>query len=282
MLNPPYINFRVLASGGGVRPRPVISLTGLERQRKIVLLIHGFNTTKIEAREGYEAFDDLLKRVAPRLARCLCPVYWPGDSHLKAGGYPWLVNRAAECGDQLANWLASQKGEIIIVAHSLGCRLTLEALSALASLGGGPKIRVFLMAAAVPVELIRQVGHLRDGLERAESVDVLHSEADGVLAVWFRLGQSLAPGEGQMLPEAVGLRGRPGKDVWTRAAEMPGYSHGEYWIGPRMASHVAHRLGAPVAKPRPVRLTSHNRVAPERPKLPPRPDVAPRRLVFRR
>ncbi|MEM6932482.1 MAG: alpha/beta hydrolase, partial [Pseudomonadota bacterium] len=195
---------------------------------------------------------------------------------------PWLVRRAEECGSELAHWIHQQPGEVIIVAHSLGCRLTLEALSRLSRMAGGPTVRLFLMAAAVPVQLMRQDTDLRHGLERASSVDVLHSQADGVLAVWFRLGQSLAPGEDQVLPEAVGLRGHPGGKVWTRSAEMPAYTHGEYWVGNRMASHVANRLGAPVAKPRPVRLTSHPRVHRERPSSPDRPAVAARRLVFRR
>lgn len=282
MLSPPFIDMRVKAVGGSVRDTPIIRMAGLEVGRRTVLLIHGFNTTRLEAEDGYDAFRTLLRRSAPRVAERLCPVYWPGDSHLKAGGYPWLVDRAALCGAKLADWLEHQEHEVVIVAHSLGCRLALEALGQLAERQRGPEIRLFLMAAAVPVGLMAQENHLRRALDRANSVDVLHSGSDGVLAFWFRLGQSFAPGESDVLPEAVGLRGQPGESIWTRSAEMPGYQHGEYWIGTRMASHLAHRLGAAVPKPRPIRLTGRARLFPERPSPQDRPNIAPRRMRLRR
>ncbi|MEM7508640.1 MAG: alpha/beta hydrolase [Pseudomonadota bacterium] len=261
------INLRARPVGGPLRERPVFA-TGRRPGRK-VLLIHGFNTTQAEAEAGYEAFQDLIERQAPRLARRICPVYWPGDSGLKGGAYPWLVERAAQAGAQLAEWMARQEDELVIVAHSLGCRLTLEALVQL-PLDRGPRIRLFLMAAAVPVGLFEDGSPMREAARRADSVDVLHSRADGVLAFWFRLGQTAAPGEAALLPEAVGLRGRPRRKLWSRTVEMPGYDHGQYWGGHRMATHLAHRLGAAVAKPRPIRLNALPRLVRRRPAVPPR------------
>lgn len=263
----PYINLRARAVGGPLSAQPVFA-AGRRPGRK-VLLVHGFNTTQAEAEEGYDAFRELIARQAPRLASRLCPLYWPGDSQLKGGAYPWLVDRAAEAGALLAGWLAEQEDEMVIVAHSLGCRLTLEALAQV-PLDQGPRIRLFLMAAAVPVGLFEDDTALRRAVVRADSIDILHSRADGVLAFWFRLGQTAAPGEADLLPEAVGLRGRPGKRLWTRAVEMPGYDHGQYWGGHRMASHLSHRLGAAVAKPRPIRLNAQPRLVRERPDPPAR------------
>lgn len=264
------IDFRLAPVGGGVRGAPVVSLSRLQRGR-LILMIHGFNTTAAEAADGYAQFRDLVARQAPRLARQLCAVYWPGDSGLKGGGYPWLVERARVCGAMLGDWLAEQERDVVIIAHSLGCRLTLEALARLREHPGGPRIRVFLMAAAVPVGLVGQEERLAIASQRAASVDVLSSRTDGVLAFWFRLGQSVAPGEAHVLPEAVGLRGLPGLETWSRTAEMPGYDHGDYWLGQRAASHLAHRLGAAIPKPRPIRVTAPARTLPVRGVSPARP-----------
>ncbi|MEL6479472.1 MAG: alpha/beta hydrolase [Pseudomonadota bacterium] len=263
------------------------------RGGRMILLVHGFNTTQEEARAGYVAFDELIGRVAPRLGASLCPVYWPGDSAMKGGAYPWLVARAAASGARLADWLgeimAKRPGEVVIVAHSLGCRLTLEAIARLPD-HLARRIRIFLMAAAVPVDVFddqaEQSAEMRDALARATgrvlSADALYSPADGVLAFWFRLGQTAAPGEIGVLPEAVGLNGRPGRPVWSRIAEMPGYDHGQYWSGHRMVAHLAHRLGAAVTKPRPVRLAARPRLVPERSDPDARPGPPARRLLPRR
>ncbi|MEM0922776.1 MAG: alpha/beta hydrolase [Pseudomonadota bacterium] len=251
------------------------------RGRRLILLIHGFNTTEAEAAEGYAAFADLIERQAPRLAQALCPIYWPGDAAMKGGAYPWLVARAETCGAMLASWLSAhlehRAGEVAIVAHSLGCRLALEAMTRL-SAEQARQIRLFLMAAAVPVGLIANDHKFEAAIARAASADALHSRADGVLAFWFRLGQTAAPGESGLLPEAVGLNGKPGHPTWSRTAEMPGYDHGQYWAGHRMASHLAHRLGAAVAKPRPIRVSEPPRQAPLRVDPPPRADPPRRRL----
>ncbi|MBY8977810.1 alpha/beta hydrolase [Rhodobacteraceae bacterium NNCM2] len=282
MLTPPFINMRTRPAGGNVREVPHAVLSSLGRRRQIILMVHGFNTTRDEAQEGYEAFRLLVSRSAPRLAERLCPVYWPGDSSLRGSAYPWLVERSAECGARLADWLAGQEGEVTIIAHSLGCRMSLEALARLAGQPGGPSIRLFLMAAAVPVGLVQNDARLERALSRAASVDVLHSSTDGVLAFWFRIGQSVTPGESEVFPEAVGLRGAPGEATWHRSSEMPGYEHATYWYGNRVANHLAYRLGASVAKPRPARVASHARVPPTRPDAAHRPDPAHRRMEHRR
>ena len=159
---------------------------------------------------------------------------------------------------------------MVIVAHSLGCRMTLEAVARLSD-AQSARLRLFLMAAAVPVGLVEAETSLAAAVARTAGADALHSRADGVLDFWFRLGQSAAPGEEGLLPEAVGLRGGPERSVWTLASEMPGYDHDQYWSGHRMATHLANRLGAAVAKPRPVRLAAPARLAPVRPAPEPRP-----------
>ncbi|MEM8793677.1 MAG: alpha/beta hydrolase [Pseudomonadota bacterium] len=282
MRTPPFINLREWNVGGGVLTEPEIDLGRLQRARRMVLLIHGFNTTKPEAFAGYQSFIAELTRKAPRIAAQACPVYWPGDSSLKGAGYPWLVGRARECAQHLARFLSSRRGEVIIIAHSLGCRLAIETMDLLRDAEERPSIRLFLMAAAVPVHKVSDQNAFAPGIAAAATTDVLHSGADGVLAYWFRIGQLAAPGEGALLPEAVGLHGRPGAPVWSRVAEMKGYEHGAYWAGLETAAHVSNRLGGPVAKPRPGRLVARIRLPMTRPAPEARPGPTPRMLEKRR
>ena len=81
---------------------------------------------------------------------------------------------------------------LYIVAHSMGCRLTLEFLNRLAfGLQFSPiKIRlVVLMAAAVPLYYVQEGGALAKALTLSESTHVYWSKKDKTLRRWFRVGQ---------------------------------------------------------------------------------------------
>jgi hypothetical protein len=83
------------------------------------------------------------------------------------------------------------------VAHSMGCRLTLELIRRLIAVPDVSIQRVVFMAAAVPTFLLEPPERLRTGLDhpRVEGVMSLFSADDSVLDNAFPLGQWDAQGE---------------------------------------------------------------------------------------
>jgi pimeloyl-ACP methyl ester carboxylesterase len=166
------------------------------------------------------------------------------------------VHTAERCGPKLAEYLESLEAprrsetpQIIIIAHSLGCRLALEAVSAV-SAKVRRNITLILMAAAYPVPAI--VPPLSTSAASTRSSAVFYSESDEVLGPWFPKGELLAArriapllwnvlsGRG---PEAIGLFGRPTRRAWSERHEMRGFLHGDYWRSDAVHAEVCRLLG---------------------------------------
>lgn len=212
----------------------------------VCFLIHGYNVTPEEAQA---AFDQLLAamhfagRVPPVLERESWRVYWEGYQRsvrnvLTKSRFGWLtyfyqVRIAKKSATCLAKYIAGLRGpggtpvEISFIAHSLGCRLVLEALRELRD-QPGPRVRVMaFMAAAVPAHMVYPGRALRSAAEAPERTWVLYSSTDYVLEAGFRLGQFFA-GERGMPATAVGHAGEPESGLWTtRVATVN--SHGGYF-----------------------------------------------------
>jgi hypothetical protein len=181
-----------------------------------------------------------------------------------------MIDNAKRAGSVLfratMRWQRCRLGtrELVVVAHSLGCRLVLEFLGCLrqeaakaagrAAEGGGPgqpavfavlpgleTLIIFLMAGAVPVGAIER---RPDDVRVPRHIIVMHSAADRVLRGAFPLGQTFARGEQDWFPEAVGLRGLPSSARWTSAEDMADYDHGDYWPMVETARVVASYLSA--------------------------------------
>jgi hypothetical protein len=134
--------------------------------------------------------------------------------------------------------------EVFFVAHSLGCRVVLEALYSIAELADlgietRAKVRgMFLMAGAVPYlmceddELFkRRDPKLRDW--------VIHSAEDKVLAKAFPGGEWAA---GESKGEAIGRHGWP-PERWHRDV-LTKLGHGDYWSEwPLVIENVPEMLG---------------------------------------
>jgi len=250
----PAVSFRASAVGGDVSEPRVCPTNALALRRRVILLIHGFNVDEEHGRAAYERFVARLRemlvvqRDGPVAGDRLVAVYWPGDADwgfAKPLAYMRSVPRARDIGARLAQLLddaAAANGlvEVDIVAHSLGCRLALEALLAV---HGNPQSRVHirriqLMAAAVPTFMLfdpDDAPRLRDAFEQSLEIGAksLYSAADGVLSFAFPPGQTFAgDGEG-FLPTAVGHAKFPVQSELTRMdpIEMPDAGHGSYWSG---------------------------------------------------
>jgi hypothetical protein len=138
-----------------------------------------------------------------------------------------------------------------IVAHSLGCRVTLELLNLLrgsAILGMVSVPLTILMAAAVPRYLVMMKGRdLRPALEVPKKVIIFYSKKDRVLQLAFRAGQLLErpfpAGFNIATRSAIGRAGL-GLGKPTNVEEEPKtHGHGGYWSDKDIAGVAAKGLG---------------------------------------
>lgn len=251
------VSVRGEEAGGPVRPFSQGPCQWSARNGPIVLLVHGFNNTLDDARDAYARF---IKRLAPLVQEPLTDIggplcgpdevyrfYWPGDTDLwllSFVSYPCEIEPAEKSGAELARFITEVyharplSGLLDIHAHSLGGRVVLEALTALARASEVPRgfvRRVSMTAAAVLVEDVdpdapaslspRQ--RLLPGAQFAGEMTIITSEEDVVLMLGFPLGEAIAEGgTGRAL-------GRYGPPPGLRARhEAVKVGHTGYWDCP--------------------------------------------------
>ena len=248
----------------------------LSGRTRALLLVHGYNNDETDARDAYGV---LLRGLPPSVLSafdCVVEFQWPGDSYLRkavgAAMYPQQIETARAAARLLAAELVRAAGasggrlRVSVVAHSLGCRLILEAIAdGVFRAGSAPRLDlVLLMAAAVPVNLVRS-GHLgaklATGGTRPSKIVILHSRADRVLRWAFPVGQGIAWNlriETAWHREAVGRWGEPFR-AGTDVTPFPtGYGHSDYWSGRTTAWMLANRIGGTASAPlRAERLPAH-------------------------
>ena len=177
--------------------------------QKCCVLIHGFNVADAldaygsiayQLRENYQAF---------------VGATWPGSTFVT--GFWFARHRAATSGKLLANALSFLDPSLLdIQAHSLGCRVALEALNA------GLRCRNLILAAAA-VGAGDLSGRYAGAAMNAARVIVAHSKHDGVLSRAYRLA---------LWSRALGLDGPapgptpPTVEAWDVAAGVE--KHGDY------------------------------------------------------
>lgn len=197
-----FLDVRASAVGGALRVEPQLvdrsghvrgtgeaALRALARShRHVTLLVHGFNVSRAAGIRAYRAFVDRLDACAPPPKTCFLGVLWPGDSTIGAVAYPFQERDAERTAALLAGWLggALRKNTVALVAHSLGCRVVLAAIDAL---GESRTISdLVLLAGAVDGDALARSDRYRRAVLSVERSTVVSSRADGVLKVWFLLG----------------------------------------------------------------------------------------------
>jgi pimeloyl-ACP methyl ester carboxylesterase len=246
------LSFRRDSQGGDITSGKATPTNALTRFDRVVLLIHGYNNDEPDAQTAYEGFDRLQRQLSgiaekqPVMGGRVVEVYWPGDA--KWGIFSCLyymgsIANALESAQLLAEALrsaADARGflNVDVVAHSMGCRLTLEMLKQLAAV---PNIRVgraIFMAAAVATEMLEpepDVHGLRHAYDHVltDGAISLYSGHDMVLALAFPIGQTLAPGNEGFFPTALGHALWHGTKVppqlQCQQYENRGAGHSDYW-----------------------------------------------------
>lgn len=218
-----------------------------------IILIHGFRNSESEAMESYERFRTYLASFDLYIATKLFSLVWPGDAFgmNPARYFDYNVQNALACGLALANFLDGRiaregpRCQFIIIAHSLGCRLTAEMMKELSRLNPSAcsRFKLIFMAGAVPVGDVQNNSKYGASLAAAGYVANFFSPDDEVLSGWFPLGEM---GGGRWDWEAIGLNGQPLTFGWSQRQHMEGFRHGDYWQKRSAAEFVARILGVAV------------------------------------
>jgi pimeloyl-ACP methyl ester carboxylesterase len=216
---------------------------------RLVILIHGFQNSTEKARRSYEGFRGALRAALwlgdENVLGSFWEFHWPGDHPsgiVSLATYSVRVPEAREAGRLLADHLATmnERQEVVLVAHSLGCRVALEAVKFVRgnhSYRGASIRAVCLMAAAVPDILC--VGEGRPfALNLSGCTEhILFSARDRVLLLAFSVGQYLYGEKGT----AVGLHGTP-RGRWPRTMSTT-LGHSGYWSSFHVAEYIGTALG---------------------------------------
>jgi hypothetical protein len=222
----------------------------------LVVLIHGFSVDEEAARTAYAQFR---KNLPQENKMQLTQFFWPGDAHVSGLMskvlYPWMPDRAENAALRLVTYLAGPLSSqaqgtvnLYIVAHSLGCRLTLETLRILSTHGDKFRIKlVALMAAAVPIHAIKPNGRYALIDLASDRVQVHYSRRDLVLGAIFKAGQlfhSTNPTNRLKGRGALGFAGLPREyDHMPHIVDnRTQLGHGGYWSDPDVAEKVAEDL----------------------------------------
>ncbi|MSP48377.1 MAG: DUF726 domain-containing protein [Alphaproteobacteria bacterium] len=265
-------------SRGGPVADDVDDPRGLKQSgaRNVLLLVHGFNNNRQAADSAFDALiHNLSGAMGPgnRELDALARFQWPGDAAVGPWpamdflGYPVDIERAREAAARLAafllDMLATRGGQaparLVIVGHSLGCRLILEAFDSLSGLGEPIRIDLLCMfAAAVPVALTEAGRRLATPPVASHRLLKCYSERDWVLRLTFPAGQTLARVMG-IEPEAylepVGLHGNPTGFGTPRRTQN---GHGDYWADTELAGVLAAEIDPTLrSPPPPATLATH-------------------------
>jgi len=184
------------------------------RNRAVIIWIHGF-------RQRFFRVASVAHHVLRRCtessqssdgsAPLVIPFLWP--CHLKGVAYMRArdsADKSAQRLERLLHVLQLLSCHVVVLSHSLGCRLALRALS---QSGGreGLVEHLVLLGAAVAADAMAASGEFPRTQVAARRITVLHSSNDEVLRGMFQWGEAASgwlrwhpQGRG---PEAMGLRG---------------------------------------------------------------------------
>ncbi|MDP1608233.1 MAG: DUF726 domain-containing protein [Chlamydiales bacterium] len=213
--------------------------------KRVLILFHGFNNDKESVLSTYFT---IKKNIDAASSSAKKPVYdevigylWPGcDSRLEYFEAKENVEEIAKRTLQLISLVASEAGQVDIMAHSMGNYLFLEAMKN--SKNTGLVTNYFSLGAAVDNESIQKGEVYYSSIKNCKEVYVAYSEEDGVLEYLYTLAE---------LDKALGGSGI--EDI----SELPSHvqlvdcseivdSHSAYFESPQVYQFIQKRvLGVP-------------------------------------
>jgi len=166
----------------------------LGNYEQVTFLIHGFNVDGEAGRASLSAF---AKSLPAARHGAVVFVLWPGDSPVGPLSYPFTEgNQADDTATELYRFIeleVAKSAKLNFVAHSLGCRVALQAIKVLndrmpSNRNVYPIRQVCLMAGAVDDYCLAMPEAYKAAAERAERLVVLSSVEDKVLKLIYPLG----------------------------------------------------------------------------------------------
>lgn len=246
------LSVRNLPRGGGPRT------TVIEERRPhpgmvLLVYVHGFNVNRARALEQWGHLRGLITMTT----QVQCGLFlWPSDRFasrfVSRMYFPPMVSLAQACGRRLGAYLQDRKLRAILVGHSLGARVILEAADRFRA--GSLIDGIGLLGAAVPVNEMEDGGSFDISLAQREAV--AYSARDPVLGRPFRFGAFLATPFASHA-EAVGLNGEPAARKWFRMDFE--INHHEHWKVPAARQFITSLTG-----PYSVRMAKESLMPPER------------------
>lgn len=198
--------------------------------KNILFFTHGFNVSYQGGAESLELVARYLGLAGPSL---FIGMLWPGDGGVPFLDYPWEGGPAMDSGRRLAvfcnTWCAGAR-TLSFASHSLGARVVLEAVAALA-----PPRRAHLlclMAGAINRDCL--VTQYAAAATKAERIAVLASHCDDVLKLAFPPGDAIADqiDPDHALQAALGYAGPPppaaGVETPWQIADREDFGHLDY------------------------------------------------------
>lgn len=168
------------------KPVSMSSFTDDIRDKHVVVLVHGYNNT-------FEKICDAYLRISSQLITNQVPhdtvvgYIWPGGT--KKLNYWPAKRRARQLSKRMGKLLATistSASTVDIIAHSLGCFLTLKALQ----ITGTARIRnIYLMAAAVGNYKLTTGMPFANAVKYADTTFIFKSEDDDILKYSFPFGE---------------------------------------------------------------------------------------------
>jgi hypothetical protein len=242
--------------GSGVSGPAALDLLRIEPA--VTILTHGFN---INRPEGRDKLRNLARDLPAASNSAIVYVLWPGDHWVGAISYPFEGDDADDTAAMLVRFLQDAQlpatVPISFVTHSLGARVALETMKALAETHDFRQ--VCLMAAAVDDNCLSDPNLYRHAVETASRVAVLHSREDEVLRFAYPIGDlfqaflfwrdSAGLALGYHGPRPSGEDGLvPSTVIDFGIPDQRGSDHGDYlWAPPDVPQNDEHRSAASYA-----------------------------------
>jgi esterase/lipase superfamily enzyme len=205
------------------------------QEKKICLLVHGYNNEHDEVRDAYQILEQNIK--AQNLSYDLIIGYsWPGGNRaLEWWDAKSRANAVARRFRLLLESFLPKEAKVDVISHSLGARVVLKALKEASQ----PIVQnYYCMAAAVDNESIERNEEFYPALANLDSLFVFHSSKDEVLATAYRAAE---------FDNALGLFGPEDKsqieeglnNVYVANCKKVVSHHGGYKRSPEVFSYLA-------------------------------------------
>lgn len=190
------LSFRSKRHGGPVVPGRLIQEDGLGKledlqlESSVTVLVHGFNVDYSGGKQGLLQLADMLPSA---VSGAIVAVLWPGDHWSGPLSYSFEGRDADDTALELARYLDDNlrpDASMSFVAHSLGCRVTMETVSRLLMFGREPT-QICLMAPAIDDDSLAAPGEYRNASNSLERIAALSSRKDKVLKYAYPAGDLL-------------------------------------------------------------------------------------------